>query len=242
MYKLFITTSGIGSRLKDLTKNTNKVLLEVGGKTAIRWIIDPYPKGVPIVVTLGYFGPQVRAFLEGAYPDRQFEFVEVDKYEGSGSSQGYSMLKAKDRLDCPFIFHACDTLVVEPVPAPDRNWVAGFRVERAIEQGMPLAQYRTHRVENGRIAQFMDKGEQGFQSIHIGLCGIADYARFWRLFQDLYDSDPMNSTLSEVPVLEKMLREGLAFDWVPYDVWLDTGNLEALAKTEAYFSSKKKMD
>ena len=239
MYKLFITTSGIGSRLKELTKKTNKVLLQVGGKTAIRWVIDPYPPTVPVVVTLGYYGREVREFLEGAYPDRNFEFVEVDTYEGEGSSQGYSMLKAKGSLDCPFIFHACDTLVTEFVPAPDRNWVAGFRVERAIEQGMPLAQYRTHTVENNRIVKFLDKGEQGFQSIHIGLCGIADHVRFWDLFQNLYDSNPMNSTLSEVPVLEMMLQEGLVFDWVPYDVWLDTGNLEALAKTEAYFKDKK---
>ena len=41
--RVLITTSGTGSRLENLTKNTNKSLLQVGDKYAICHIIDNYP-------------------------------------------------------------------------------------------------------------------------------------------------------------------------------------------------------
>ncbi|MSR73663.1 MAG: hypothetical protein EXS60_01220 [Candidatus Pacebacteria bacterium] len=242
MYKLFIPTSGTGSRLKDITKSANKALVMVAGTATICRIIDSYSSDVPVVVTLGYLGEQVQEFLAKKYPERAIEYVPVDKYEGEGSSLLYSIRCAREYLQCPFVFHACDTLVTEPVAEPQHNWIAGFRMERAIEQGLPVAQYRTHKVVDGKIIKFLDKGIPDFQSIHIGLDGIVDYSVFWTALEDIYKSDPMNQSLSDVHILEKMLVRGADFDWVPYDVWLDTGNLEALAKTEIYFSNQKKMD
>lgn len=238
-YKVLITTSGTGSRLKELTKTLNKALVPVNGKATIAHVIEMYPREIPIVITLGYLGEQVKNFLDTTYPDRTIEYVNVDKYEGDGSSLLYSMRCARTNLQCPFIFHACDTLIVESIPDPDRNWIAGFLVERAIEENMPVAQYRTHKVENGKIIRLLDKGESGFQSIHIGLDGIFDYKKFWDVLEGIYQNDPMNQSLSEVHVLDQMLREGIAFDWVPYEVWLDTGNLDALAKTEEYFKNRR---
>ena len=238
-YKVLITTSGTGSRLKELTKNTNKALVPVAGKATICRVIDAYPAEVPIVVTLGYLGGQVKNFLSATYPNRTIEYATVDKYEGEGSSLVYSIRCAREHLQCPFIFHACDTLVVEPISEPTRNWIAGFRIERAIEQGMPLAQYRTHKVENEKIVKLLDKGVPDFQSIHIGLDGIKDHEIFWATLEEIYKNDPMNQSLSEVHVLEKMLADGVLFDWVPYNVWLDTGNLESLAKTEQYFKDNE---
>jgi NDP-sugar pyrophosphorylase family protein len=55
-YKLLITTSGVGSRLGDITKYTNKSLIKVGSKPVISHIVDLYPEDIEIVVTLGYFG------------------------------------------------------------------------------------------------------------------------------------------------------------------------------------------
>jgi len=42
-YKVLITTSGIGSRLGDLTDYTNKALIRIGDKAAISHIIEMYP-------------------------------------------------------------------------------------------------------------------------------------------------------------------------------------------------------
>ena len=42
-YKVLITTSGIGSRLGNLTKYTNKCLVRVGKKPTLSYIIESYP-------------------------------------------------------------------------------------------------------------------------------------------------------------------------------------------------------
>ena len=109
-YKVLLTTSGLGSRLGELTDYTNKCLVRIGNKPAISLIIENYPIDTEFVVTLGYYGEYVRDFLELAYPERNFTFVEVDNYRGPKSSLGYSILQAREHLQCPFIFNACDTL------------------------------------------------------------------------------------------------------------------------------------
>ena len=84
VYKVLITTSGTGSRLGEITQYTNKSLVKVGKKPAISYIIEQYPKNTEFIITVGYFGNQVRDFLKLVYPDRIFRFVDVDKYEGPG--------------------------------------------------------------------------------------------------------------------------------------------------------------
>lgn len=239
-YKVLITTSGTGSRLGEITKTINKALVPINGRPTIEYIFDSYSNDTPFVVTLGYLGEQVREYLIKNYPNRIFEFVEVDKYIGEGSSLLYSMKCAKEKLQCPFVFHACDTLVTEQIPEPDRNWIAGYLTEAAIKEGMNLGQYRTHKVVDGEIIKLLDKGESGFQSIHIGLDGIYDYQEFWRVLEDIYVRDPNNSSLSEVHVLSRMLEQGTPFEWISYNVWLDTGNIDALKKTGKYLDGVKK--
>ncbi|OGG58852.1 hypothetical protein A2765_00530 [Candidatus Kaiserbacteria bacterium RIFCSPHIGHO2_01_FULL_56_24] len=236
-YKVFLPTSGTGSRLKDITKNTNKSLVSIAGKPAITYILASYPKDVPIVVTLGYLGESVKEYLEREYPDRTFEFVWVDKYEGPGSSLGYSMLKAKNNLQCPFIFHACDGIFVEPIPAPEYNWIGGF-VDDWKTTDLPLEQYRTHTMKDGTIAYLNDRGIPGFDSVHIGLDGIFDYKIYWDTLEGIYAKDPNDAQISDVPILDAMIKTGVMFKWIPYKVWLDTGNIPALKATEKFLAAR----
>jgi NDP-sugar pyrophosphorylase family protein len=96
MVRVLITTSGTGSRLGTLTTNTNKSLVQVGDKYAICHIIENYNDDAEFVITLGYYGNYVKDFLELAYPMKKIHYVYVDKYEGAGSSLGYSMLQARN--------------------------------------------------------------------------------------------------------------------------------------------------
>lgn len=230
-----LPTSGTGSRLGVITKNKNKSVIPLVGRPAIDYILDSYLKEVPIVVTLGFLGQSVKDYLEKNHADRIFEFVWVDKFEGPGSSLGYSMLKAKKNLECPFIFHACDGIFVERIPEPSKNWIGGF-VEDRQTSSMPLEQYRTHTMKDGKVLHLNDRGVPGFDSIHIGLDGIKDYQSWWRILENIYHADPNDAQISDVPILDAMIKEGIEFDWMPYRVWLDTGNIPALKKTEKFLS------
>ncbi len=233
-YKVLVTTSGTGSRLGDLTKNQNKALLEINGRATIAYVLDSYNPKIPIVITLGYLGDQVREFMLREFPDRQLEFVTVDPYEGPGSSLGYSISCAREKLECPFIFHACDTILIEPIPAPDRNWLGGYIPPQSEWESAPI-HYRTHKVRDGKVVKVNDKSVKDFNSIHIGLSGIHNYKIFWKALDEVLKNPKSDS---DVFVIEKMLSWGVEFDWVPYQTWLDTGNPQALQKTVKFLTRR----
>ncbi|MES2995143.1 MAG: hypothetical protein V4681_03875 [Patescibacteria group bacterium] len=228
-YKLLLTASGTGSRLGELTKDTNKALVPVNGRATVSYVLDSYAKDIPVVVTLGYLGDQVKDFLLSEYPDRKFEFVTVDPFIGEGSSLLYSMRSAKALLQCPFIFHACDTIVLEAVPPPTEDWVAGYLTEPS---AIDIAQYGSHTVVDGYITEIQSKGAARFDSIHIGMTGIHSYESFWDAVEEVYLNDPADQSLGDVPVVERMSAQGTKFKWIPFRTWLDTGNIPALQEAE----------
>ena len=230
-HKVLITTSGIGSRLGKLTDFTNKSLVRIGDKPAISHIIEYYPKDTLFVITLGHFGSYVKEFLELTYPNRNFTFIKVDKFKGPNSSLGYSMLQAKSELQCPFIFHASDTILTEldNIPNLNYNWCAGAYKEET-------SQYRTLRINNGLVDAINEKGEINFDYSYIGLCGIKDYKLFWNNLEKL----PNHHSLSDVHVINKMLNS-TDFNFHKINNWLDIGNKSELNKTRKYFGSSIKV-
>ena len=114
-YKVCIKTAGKGTRVSH-ARSTNKALLPIGTKSAFSHIVDKFPPDIEIVVAVGHHAELVRDFAGLAYPGRKFVFVDVDRYEGEGSGPGYSLLCCRPHLQSPFIFFACDTLVLEDIP------------------------------------------------------------------------------------------------------------------------------
>jgi CTP:phosphocholine cytidylyltransferase-like protein len=220
-YKVLITTSGIGSRLGELTKFTNKSLVRIGKKPAISYIVESYPQNIPIVVTLGYYGNQVRDFLEMAYPSRKFTFVEVDKYKGYGSSLLYSMTKAEKYLNLPFIYHACDTIVSGNIPPPQSNWNGGFR-------GNGSSQYSSFDVLDGELQEIYGKGMLESDFLHIGLVGIKDYKEFWKFAHEYLKDNKNDSSSNDVVVIKKMLDNKIKFKAKNFSEWYDIGNVDGL--------------
>lgn len=228
-YKVLITTSGIGSRLGELTKYTNKSLVRVGKKPAISYIVESYPENIELVITLGYYGNQVRDFLNLAYPNRKFNFVEVDKYDGEGSSLGYSLLKAKDDLQCPFIFHASDTIIIdELLSEPTTNWIAGSK-------GKDSSQYRT--ITKSRYVNIInDKGSMDFDLLYIGLAGIKDYMLFWTALETEYKKNENNQSLSDCDALNYFTNLDVLY--VNAYNWLDIGNSTELKNARVAIGDK----
>lgn len=223
IYKVLITTSGLGSRLGDFTKYTNKALIRIKDKPIIAYIIDQYSKSTNFIITLGYFGDQVKQFLKLAYPDRKFTFVTVDKYKGPGSSLLYSMLQARKFLNTPFIFHAADTLITEKIPLPSKNWIGGYK-------GEDSSQYASFDILGGRIERMYEKGMINPDYLHIGLVGIKDHKSFWKFAEEIHKENPKSQGLSDVHVIIKMIKSKLDFEFIEFKEWLDTGNVQGLLK------------
>lgn len=218
-----IPTSGTGSRLQKATQYTNKSLVPVGDKLAICHIIELYPEDTTFVITLGHKGDLVREFVTLAYPTRTFQFVVVDNFEGPGSSLGYSILQAKHLLQCPFVFHCCDTiLTVTPRLGGNVMYVA---------KALDPTSYCSIDVEEESVTAIHMKGGNGNYS-YIGVSHIENYTEFWSALASM---EPSHS-LSDVHGLRSMLDSGLFMTYSVVDFY-DTGNIGSYTKTKKAFPS-----
>ena len=223
-YKVLLTTSGLGSRLGNLTKFTNKSLVRIGDKPAISHIIESYPPDVEFVVTLGHYGSHVKQYLTIAHPERAIKFVEVDNYMGEGSSLLYSISHCEEELQCPFIFHACDTILGSNYTDNvdfTTNWSIGG-------VGDNSQAYRTINCVNGWIVSINEKGEQNFDYVYVGVSGIKDYQVFWRNCRNILNT-VKTSDLSDCHIIRKMDN----FRVFTTDEWYDMGNVDSLKKTRS---------
>jgi NDP-sugar pyrophosphorylase family protein len=239
---VLITTSGTGDRLGDITKYTNKSLVKVGDKYAICYIIDAYDDDTEYIITLGYYGNYVKQFLLLAYPTKNFVFVEIDKYMGEGSSLGYSMLKAKEHLQKPFIFHCCDSIITNQINISyDDNILYVYPNETS-------DQYTNIQGVNNIVTKINEKGYADYDYIYTGIAYIKDYEKFWINLDDCYNNDKNNNKLNDVNSINLMITQNIVFKYVVINDWYDTGNVKSyqrikgknLSIDEVLFTKKDK--
>ncbi len=230
-YKVCILAAGIGSRMGEVSEHINKALLPVNFKGTISYIIEKFPKNVEIVIAVGHKKETVIDYISIAHPERKVKYVEIDKYIGPGSGPGYSLLCCKDYLQCPFIFSAVDTIVLEEIPEPRDNWF-GIAPVKETEK------YCTVKIKNNLIYQLDDKIKTDNKFAFIGLAGIADYDVFFSGLEK--DKDLISGELQVSNGFKKLVEKKL----VPVGfTWFDTGTLSNYIETNKNFSGGgKKFD
>lgn len=230
-YKVCILAAGVGSRMGDIYNHINKAILPVNFKGVISYIVEKFSKEVEIVIAVGHKKETVMDYLLIAYPDRKFTFVAVDNYMGPGTGPGYSLLQCKNRLQCPFIFFAVDTIVLEDIQAPNENWFGVTPVKET-------EKYCTVKIKNNLIYQIDDKIKTDNKYAFIGVAGIHDYETFFLALEK--DKEPISGEFQVSNGFKKLIEKKL----VPVGfTWFDTGTLNNYIETNKNFSGKgKKFD
>lgn len=224
-YKVCIKAAGKGTRVSH-AQSTNKALLPVGEKSALSHIVDKFPMDIEIVVAVGHNAQLIKDFAGLAYPNRKFVFVDVDQYEEEGSGPGYSLLCCRPYLQCPFIFFACDTLVLEDIPELNENWIG----VSSVTDSLP---YLVSEVTDHQVERFHDKIEldqlqqlsSNTQSVldhaFIGLAGVKDHEAFWQGLEEAPELIRNERQISGG--LNALIPKGLVT--VPF-TWFDLGTDE----------------
>lgn len=93
--KAVILCAGVGSRIRPLTDNTPKPLVEIAGKPILGRMMDAICSvGISeVVVITGYRADQITNFLSTNYPKVQFRFIHNEHFEITNT--GYSVLLAE---------------------------------------------------------------------------------------------------------------------------------------------------
>jgi NDP-sugar pyrophosphorylase family protein/quercetin dioxygenase-like cupin family protein len=219
---VLVLSAGLGSRLGNLTKNVNKAMLPINNKAIISYIIDKFPKEYEFIVALGYKGEELKQYCQLAYPEHNFTFITIDKYEGEGSGPGYSSLQCKQYLQRPFYFVVADCIIDSKMPHLDGNWLGVY----------PTAypeKYSTIQLDkDDNITLFVNKSTEGYDNAFIGLASIWDYQIFWNELEANMKNGEIVSAFENIFKYPGFKAKHLK--------WLDTGNLDDLNRTKAYFN------
>lgn len=229
---IVIPAAGTGSRLKEHTQNFNKAMCTLGPKPIISYIIEKFSRNDTIIILLGYKGDLLKQVIKACYPDWDIKFVEVDNFEGPGSGLGYSLSRAKDLLQKPFIFWSNDT-VIDENPNDfnyDHNWMmlSKFDAEKAYS-------YRHAKIESGKVCSILAKGsfdESGRTTLpYIGVSFIKDWKAFWKVYdenRELFINAGESAGLNNLNDINYYVTSS----------WIDTGNKIILEKYKKIYNQR----
>lgn len=230
--KVFVPCAGLGTRIGSITKSLPKALLKIGNKAALSYVLETYPPDTEFVVQVGYLGHLVREYVQLAHPDLNITIIDLDKFEGPGSSLAYGISQAEQYLQGPWIFHSCDAILFQDYKMywGPGNWL-GYTV------AANMAQYRTLKVKNNEVITILEKGELDNNLAFVGVFGITDWKAFWHQ----YELHGVENFTSDADVLNAMLDSGNKFNALRLN-WYDTGNPDAFRETQAHLASLENSD
>lgn len=226
-YTVVIPTAGTSSRLGNLTKYLNKSLTSIQNKPVLSRIIEMFPENTDFVIALGYKGELVKQFLECAYPEKKFNFANVEKFEGEGSGLGLTLLQCEKFLKKPFVFCSCDTLAAEKIEFDNENTACFAEIE-------DIKAYRTLCVNKNNVTKVCDKNEPEKNSkAYIGLAYIKDYELFWNFMHEgKEEAVKLGESYPLIKFAEKGILKAKKFTWT------DTGNPESFNKAQNFYKEK----
>lgn len=223
MYKVLISCAGLGSRVTQHSFGFNKSLISIDKKTVITHIIENIDNDVDIVICLGYKSDTLKEYLDVAHNDRNITYVYVDDYESVKSGLGYSINKAKELLQCPFVFISNDSIITTKIKEPIENYVY---YSNKLNDTNEIDNYRTINTYPFNI----NEKKESKSKAYVGVCGVKDFEDFWK-YND--ESITLNKqTIGETYSLNKMSNVKT------YECeWYDTGNEEQLLLTKKSFNT-----
>jgi histidinol-phosphate/aromatic aminotransferase/cobyric acid decarboxylase-like protein/choline kinase len=134
--KALILAAGYGNRMRPLTDRTHKTLLQVGGKTIIRRILDGLSdNGVTeVCVVTGYRADELETHLRDHFKDFTFQFVRNERYPETNNIYSMALAFEQMTLESDLLLIESD-LIYEPAvirraidsPFPNVALVAPYR-------------------------------------------------------------------------------------------------------------------
>lgn len=96
--KVIILTAGVGSRIRPLTNNKPKPLLEINGIPILKRMLDNVSSvGLKdVIIVTGYLEDQIKDFALNNFPNLNFSFITNDKYQETNTA--YSLNLTKDLI------------------------------------------------------------------------------------------------------------------------------------------------
>jgi bifunctional UDP-N-acetylglucosamine pyrophosphorylase/glucosamine-1-phosphate N-acetyltransferase len=93
--KVIILAAGLGTRMKDLTKDTPKPMLPIQGKPKLAYTLEILPEEITeVIFIVGYLQEQIREFFGEEYAGKKIKYIVQEKLNGTAGA----VALAKDEI------------------------------------------------------------------------------------------------------------------------------------------------
>lgn len=234
--KAIIPVAGAGTRLRPFTYTQPKALIPIAGKPIISYIIDDLKShGVSeFLFIVGYFGEKIVDYVKENYADLRTEFVFQAKREGIGQA----VLLVKE-----FVHPEDDLIIVlgDSLIDISKEFYLSKMSSIAIKKVKDPSNFGVVELgDNGQIIRFVEKPKMPKSNLALtGLYKIVDTEILFSILEK-YAKDGMRTEgeFQLTDVLNEMLKQGVEFDLVTADHWLDVGNGEVLLNSNSLLLKK----
>jgi bifunctional UDP-N-acetylglucosamine pyrophosphorylase/glucosamine-1-phosphate N-acetyltransferase len=108
--QVVILAAGRGTRMKELTDNVPKPMLEINGKPILAYKLEALPEEIDeVIFIVGYLASQVQEYFGQSYAGKKISYIVQEKLNGSGAA----VHLAKDILKNDFLVMNGDDLYLE---------------------------------------------------------------------------------------------------------------------------------
>jgi glucose-1-phosphate thymidylyltransferase len=234
--KAIIPVAGAGTRLRPFTYTQPKALIPIAGKPIISYIIDDLKShGVSeFLFIVGYFGEKIVDYVKENYADLRTEFVFQAKREGIG--QAVFLVKEFVHPEDDLIIVLGDSLI-----DISKEFYLSKMSSIAIKKVKDPSNFGVVELgDNGQIIRFVEKPKMPKSNLALtGLYKIVDTEILFSILEK-YAKDGMRTQgeFQLTDVLNEMLKQGVEFDLVTADQWLDVGNGEVLLNSNSLLLKK----
>lgn len=102
-----ILAAGLGTRMKELTKDTPKPMIQVSGKPLLEHHLDILPPEVDeVIMVIGYLGEQIQNYFGAEWKGRKISYVTQTELNGTAGA----VALAKDKVEGAFLVTMGDDL------------------------------------------------------------------------------------------------------------------------------------
>lgn len=233
--RAIIPVAGVGSRLKPHTHTIPKVLLNVGGKPMLGYIIDKLLlEGIDKATFIyGHLGELIIDYVKSTYPELQADFVEQKELEGLG----HAIYTAIPTFDDDEIFIILgDTIFdvdLKPVIAKKVNSLGVKEVDDPRRFGVAI-------MKDGFIDELIEKPQTPVSNLAlVGLYYITEAKKLVNALNTLVDKNiRTRGELQLTDALQMMITSGVKMTTFPVEGWYDCGKPETLLSTNQYLLKK----
>lgn len=151
-----ILASGVGSRLKPLTDDLPKCLVDIHGKSILERIVDSLIEHNigDLVITTGFEEGKIRTFMEETFPNIHPQYIHNEKY--NETNYIYSIWKTKDVIKGDVLTIHSDlvyewdllrrvmemdksgVLINREIPLPEKDFKARLQNGKVVEVGVNI--------------------------------------------------------------------------------------------------------